>query len=80
MALDILFSDVERYKEKYIRECQKIEDEEWTPGNISAKSRAYDVISICIFSLNLFCRLEPSSEGANASKEENKEENWYFYR
>ncbi|KAK3514559.1 hypothetical protein QTP70_021611 [Hemibagrus guttatus] len=24
-------SDVERYKEKYIRECQKMEDEEWTP-------------------------------------------------
>ncbi|KAF4074417.1 hypothetical protein AMELA_G00239190 [Ameiurus melas] len=24
-------SDVERYKEKYVRECQKIEDEEWTP-------------------------------------------------
>ncbi|XP_026994103.1 DNA-directed RNA polymerase III subunit RPC7 [Tachysurus fulvidraco] len=24
-------SDVEKYKEKYIRECQKIEDEEWTP-------------------------------------------------
>ncbi|KAM9446447.1 DNA-directed RNA polymerase III subunit RPC7 [Clarias gariepinus] len=24
-------SDVERYKEKYVRECQKVEDEEWTP-------------------------------------------------
>ncbi|XP_036454083.1 DNA-directed RNA polymerase III subunit RPC7 [Colossoma macropomum] len=24
-------NDVERYKEKYIRECRKIEDEEWTP-------------------------------------------------
>ncbi|KAI5613165.1 DNA-directed RNA polymerase III subunit RPC7 isoform X1, partial [Silurus asotus] len=24
-------SDVERYKEKYVKECQKIEDEEWTP-------------------------------------------------
>ncbi|XP_062873919.1 DNA-directed RNA polymerase III subunit RPC7 [Trichomycterus rosablanca] len=24
-------SDVERYKEKYIRDCQNIEDEEWTP-------------------------------------------------
>ncbi|XP_058230905.1 DNA-directed RNA polymerase III subunit RPC7 [Hemibagrus wyckioides] len=24
-------NDVERYKEKYVRECQKIEDEEWTP-------------------------------------------------
>ncbi|XP_060763074.1 DNA-directed RNA polymerase III subunit RPC7 [Neoarius graeffei] len=24
-------SDVERYKEKYIRECQKIEEEKWTP-------------------------------------------------
>ncbi|KAF5906657.1 DNA-directed RNA polymerase III subunit RPC7, partial [Clarias magur] len=24
-------SDVARYKEKYVRECQKIEDEEWTP-------------------------------------------------
>ncbi|XP_017551075.1 DNA-directed RNA polymerase III subunit RPC7 isoform X2 [Pygocentrus nattereri] len=24
-------NDVERYKEKYIKECRKIEDEEWTP-------------------------------------------------
>lgn len=39
-----VFPDVERYKEKYIRECQKIEDEEWTPGNISTTCGDYDVI------------------------------------
>lgn len=73
-----LFSDVERYKEKYMRECQKIEDEEWTPGNISTVSRAYDVIynNTLYNSLNLLCRLEPSSKGANAPEEKNKEENW----
>lgn len=31
-ACHFYFSDVERYKEKYIRECQKLEDEKWTPG------------------------------------------------
>lgn len=45
MVLVVLFfSDVERYKEKYVRECQKIEDEKWTPGNIYSMKRAYDVI------------------------------------
>lgn len=68
-------SDVERYKEKYIKECQKIEDEEWTPGNISAICGDYDVFFNYSCTFNLFCRLEPYPKRANAPEEENKDEN-----
>lgn len=61
---------MERYKEKYTREMKRIEDDNWTPGNTGIASVPFELTDFRLI-INLLCRLEPSSKGAEATKEDN---------